>query len=335
MTTAKVRWGLIGCGDIARKRVAPALRDHANSELIAVVRARSDQAESFAKEFGAPRWYATAAELFHDKEIDAVYIATPVHLHAEHTIAAARAGKHVLCEKPMAMSVGECDRMVAACGEHGVRLGIADYRHFYPVVERAREILVSGEIGRPVVAQANAFEYFNPEPTHPRAWLLEKQLAGGGPMFDFGCHRIEVLTHLFGRVGSVTSLVTNTMFKRSVEDTATAIFAFESGVHGILSVTHAASEPQDTLNIFGSEGSLQVKTLNEGDLTVRVGSGERHESHPPPANLHQPLIEDFVEAVIGNREPRVAGATGREVARLEAEIYRSGSSSHGVDGATA
>src|ERR1051326_1126121 len=113
--TMKTHWGLIGCGDIARKRVAPALREHPDCELVAVSRANFDQAEQFANEFGARRWYADWRELIANEELDAVYIATPVNLHAAQTIAAARAGKHVLCEKPMAMTAAECDEMIAAC----------------------------------------------------------------------------------------------------------------------------------------------------------------------------------------------------------------------------
>lgn len=334
MTAHTVRWGLIGCGDIARKRVAPALRDVAGSELFAVARSRADQAESFAEEFGAARWYATAEELLADDEVDAVYIATPVHLHAAQTVAAARAAKHVLCEKPMAMNTSECDQMITACQDHGVRLGVAYYRHFYPAVIRLKEILASGEIGTPVIAHIDAFEYFDPGPDHPRRWLLQQQLSGGGPMFDFGCHRIEVLIDLLGIPRRVNSLVSNTIFNRSVEDTATAIFEFENGAQGILAVSHAASEAQDTLSIFGSQGSVHVPALNDGRVTVRLGKESRDESHPPHANLHFPLIEDFVQAIIGNREPAVDGHLGREVGRIEAEIYRVGSPDI-VDRATA
>jgi predicted dehydrogenase len=242
-------------------------------------------------------------------------------------LAAARAGKHVLCEKPQAMNVAECDEMIAASAEANIKLGIAYYRHFYPVVVRIREILASGEIGSPVIGQINAFEYFNPAPSHPRHWLLDKELSGGGPMFDFGCHRIEVLIDLLGPVRRVNSLLSNTLFDRSVEDTATALFEFESGAQGMLSVSHAASEPQDTLSIFGSKGSLHVQTLNEGALKVRVGNDERSEFHPPGANLHLPLIEDFVQAIMSKRNPHVDAAIGREVTRLEAAIYHEGSRS--------
>src|SRR2546427_10832855 len=146
-------WGLIGCGDIARKRIAPALRDLDLCDLVAVSRERAELVEEFAREFGARRSYETWRQLLSDTEIDAVYIATPVHLHAAQTIAAAEAGKHVLCEKPMAMNVRECEQMMAACRANNVKLGVAYYRHFYPVIGRIKKVMASGEIGDVVFAQ--------------------------------------------------------------------------------------------------------------------------------------------------------------------------------------
>ena len=317
----KVGWGLVGCGDIARKRVAPALRDLDNCELVAVSRADAARAESFAKEFGAKRWHADWHDVVRDREVEAVYVATPVHLHAEQAVAAAEAGKHVLCEKPMALTGAECERMNAAAEANGVRLGVAYYRRFYPAVERVGRLLESGEIGIPVVAQLNAFERFDPAPDHPRRWLLDKQRSGGGPMSDFGCHRIEVLLNLFGDVKAVRSLVGNVLSGREVEDTACALFQFERGTQAALSVTHAAREPQDTLEIFGSDGSLRIDVLNEGRLRVRTQDGERFESHPPHANLHQPLIEDFARAVGEGRPPRVDGHVGQRVSEILELIY--------------
>jgi predicted dehydrogenase len=317
-----LKWGLIGCGDIARRRVAPALCDLSNSELVAVNRADFEQAESFAKRFGARRWHKDWRDLVSDTEVEAVYIATPVHLHAEQAIAAAQAGKHVLCEKPMALNVGECDEMIDACKANNVLLGVAYYRHFYPVVERIKAILESGEVGKAVFAQINAFERFDPEPSNPRRWLLEPKLSGGGPMFDFGCHRVEVLMDLFGKVSGIRSLTSNAIFDRKVEDTASALFQFESGPQAALAVTHGAFEPQDTLDIFGSEGSIHVENLNEGTVKIKTGVGERVEVHKPHANLHQPLIDDFAKAVLSGGTPLVDGQVGREVGRVVEGIYR-------------
>lgn len=148
-----LKWGLIGAGDIVRKRVAPALIDLPNCDLVAVSRGRAELAEAFAAAFGVKRWYADWREMLVDDGIDAVYVATPVYLHAEQTIAAADAGKHVLCEKPMAMDTAECDRMIAVCRANNIKLGVAYYRRFYPVLERVWQILASGEIGNAVFAQ--------------------------------------------------------------------------------------------------------------------------------------------------------------------------------------
>jgi len=317
----QLAWGLIGCGEIARKRVAPALRDLKDCDLVAVSRGRPELAESFATEFGARKWYSAWPELLRDQEIDAVYIATPVHLHADQAIAAAEAGKHVLCEKPLAMNVSECDRIITACRMNRVKLGVAYYRRFYPVIERVKEIIQLGEIGIPVLAQVNAFEPFDPEPAHPRHWLLQKDRSGGGPMFDFGCHRIELLTNILGPIAKVKAMTAKVLFEREVEDTAVALFQFERGGCGVLSVTHAAREPRDTLEIYGSLGSIHVPVLNEGTMRVVDDQGERTEAHSPDPNLHAPLIKDFVAAVIEDREPAVGGEIGRAVAKIEADIY--------------
>jgi len=316
-----VRWGLIGCGDISRKRVAPALRDHAASDFVCVARADASKAEEFAADFGARHWHADWRDLIEDPEIDAVYVATPVYLHAEQTIAAAEKGRHVLCEKPMGMDVAECDRMIEACRANGVKLGVAYYRHFYPVVDRVREIIARGDIGRPVLAQIDAFEYFNPTPDHSRYWFMKRDLAGGGPMFDFGCHRIEVLLNLFGAVTSVRGCISRVAFDREVEDTATAWLSFENGPRAVLNVTHASYTPRDTLKIFGTDGSIHISVLTDGGLTLRTGQGETQESLPPHDNLHMPLVDDFIHAILKDREPAVGGDTGREVNRIEAEIF--------------
>jgi len=320
---AVLRWGLIGCGDIARKRVAPALRDLDNCRLVAVNRAQHDLAEQFAREFGAGRWYRECRDLLKDEEIDAVYIATPPHLHAEQTIAAAKAGKHVICEKPMALDAQACRRMIAACRAEGVRLSIAYYRHFYPVVDRVKEILDSGEIGKVVLAEIRAFENFRPETEDPRYWMASKRQGGGGPLMDFGCHRIEVLLHILGEVsgacGSQGRLVTDW----DVEDTSVSIFEFKNESRGMLAVSRAVQEPQDSLDIYGSVGSIHIPVLNNGSMTVITPGGERREDHPSHRNLHLPYIHAVTQAFLENREPPVPGEAGLRVAEIIEEIYSS------------
>jgi len=318
----KLRWGLIGCGDISRKRVAPALKSLKQCELLAVSRANYAFAESFAKEFGAKRWYQNWQDIIDDKEIDAVYIATPVYLHAIQTIAAAEAGKHVLCEKPMALNTKDCERMIETCKKFNVKLGVAYYRHFYPVINRVKEIILSDEIGEPTIVEIQAFEWFDRKPGEPRYWLLEKEKSGGGPMMDFGCHRIEVLQNLFGNVKGIQSQLFNVHFKREVEDTAYVSLLFENHTQAIIRVTHAAYEARDTLDIFGTKGSIHIPVLNGGAMTIKTEKGERKENRPPHQNVHQPLIEDFTNAVLEKRTPVVDGHTGREVNLILDDIYK-------------
>jgi predicted dehydrogenase len=315
------RWGLIGAGDIARRRVAPAIRESPASDLVAVSRARSDLVEAFAREFGARRWYVRWQDLVADSGIDGVYVATSVDVHAEQTIAAAEAGKHVLCEKPMAMTAAECDRMIAACRANGVTLGVAYYRRFYPVVRRVKAILGAGEIGAPVFAQMNALEWFDPGADHSRGWLLDRTRAGGGPMMDFGCHRLEVLVNLFGTVRGAAGLTANVVFDRDVEDTAAVLLRFDSGPCASVAVTHAVRDRQDTLDLFGTLGSIRCGNLNSGEIRIVAAGRERVETHPPAANVHLPLIEDFAEAVAAGRRPAVDGEVGRHVAAIEDQIY--------------
>jgi predicted dehydrogenase len=318
----KLRWGLIGCGDISRQRIAPALKAIEQCELQAVARANHALAESFALEFGAKRWYKNWQDLITDKEIDAVYVATPVYLHAEQYIAAARAGKHVLCEKPMALNAKDCDAMIETCKQHGVILGIAYYRRFYPVIARVKDIVLSGEIGEPVIADVHAFERFDRKPGEPRYWLLKKELSGGGPMMDFGCHRIEALQNLFGGVEEIQSQLFNVHFKREVEDTAYVSLLFENRTHAVIRASHAAYEARDTLDIFGTKGAIHVPVLNNGTLVVSTEKGERTEHHPAHRNVHQPLIEDFTNAVLEKRNPAVDGLVGKEVHLIIDKIYK-------------
>jgi len=322
LSEKKLGWGLIGCGDIARKRVAAAIRDLRAGDFVGVCRGQAGRASEFAREFGARRWYVDWREMLSDPEIAAVYVATPVHLHAPITIAAADAGRHILCEKPMALSLQECSQMIAAARANDVFLGIAYYRRYYPILSRIEEILASGTIGAPVLARFDAFESYDPAPDDPRHWFLQKEYSGGGPMFDFGCHRIEVLLRLFGDPDSVEGRTWTLQLRREVEDTALALLRYPQGLVAQITVSHALSESRDTLEILGTKGSIKVPILNKSRLEIITRDGTIIEDHPPHPNLHFPLIEDFTNSVLQRREPLVNGEVGRAVNRILERVYK-------------
>src|SRR5206468_2423904 len=139
----------------------------------------------------------------------------------------------------------------------------------------------------------------------------------------FGCHRIEVLINVFGPIHQATGMVANVRFDREVEDTAVALLQLSNGACATIAVTHAAHAPRDSVDIYAARGSLHVANLNAGDLRIAGPDGDRHESHSPAANIHQPLVDDFVSSLRSGREPAVTGEVGRAVAVIEQEIYRS------------
>lgn len=317
-----MKWGIIGCGDIAKKRVAPAICALEGHSIEAVARRNAGLLRKFAQKFAVERTFASAEKLIEDPEIDAVYLATPVNLHLEHTLLAAKAGKHVLCEKPMALDTAECDRMIEACENAGMLLGVAYYRRFYPAVEAIKSILAEGGIGFPVLARAMAAEFWQFEDNHPMAWRIRPREGGGGPLMDIGSHRIDVLLDILGAVTQVSAFTDRLLFERQVEDSALVIMRHSSGAHSTVGAYHSIGQHCDELEILGSKGRIAMRSLNSGRFTFTQGSEEKKTPKKPPhENLHLPLIEDFGRAVIEGRQPRVTGHIGRLTNRIMEAAY--------------
>ena len=319
----EIKWGLVGCGDISQKRVAPAMRDLANHSIRGISRKQTDKLAEFAEEFGAVECFSSAEELILSPDIDAVYLATPVNLHCAHTLLALENGKHVLCEKPMAMSVAECDRMVETAKRTGRLLGIAYYRRFYPAVLKIKELIAAGQIGRPVMARALACEFWSFPKDHPLYWHIDPEQSGGGPLMDFGSHRIDIIIDIMGQVRNVAAFTDKLYFDHQVEDSSLLILRHGSGAHSTIGAYHSIGHPCDELEVFGSEGRITIPVLNEGEVCFYRGNELIERFHcPPHDNLHLPLVEDFGRAIIENRPPGISGETGRLTSIVMEAAYR-------------
>ena len=316
-----LKWGLIGCGDIVHRCVGPALMELETCELQAISRRHASDLESCVAHFGAKRGYPDWKALLLNNTIEAVYLATPVNLHSEQTIRAAEAGKHVLCEKPMAINTVECNKMIDACNRNNVHLGVAYYRHFYPVVERMKAIIAAGEIGQVMLIQIDACETPLFSVDHPRYWIFEKDKAGGGVLMDFGCHRIEVMLNLMGCITEVKGVTGRVYSEHEVEDVVTAIFKFENDACGVLTVMRGGTLDRDTVYVQGTEGSIQVDTLNRGNISLITAGGEYRSTLPKAENGHLPLIESFAQAVLHKKAPKVDGSVGLDVQRAIEAVY--------------
>jgi predicted dehydrogenase len=319
-----VRWGILGCGDVARRRVAGAIADDPDSRLLAACRRNGTALEQFCSDFGVDRGYTDEADLVGDADIDAVYIATPVNRHLDQTLACAAVGKHVLCEKPMAMSVEECDRMIAACETAGVRLGLAYYRRFYPVVDRIRDLVSEGRIGTVFSITAVTATPFTFTPGDDGYWRVVLGEGGGGALMDIGSHRLNLFLDLFGPIADVRGFCSTRAGDFAADDAALLTVRFESGVLGTLQCYFGVPVDPDEFVVVGTEGRLVATPLNSGHLVIETAGGVETESHPPSENFNLPLITDFVDAIRTGRAPRVDGHEGRSTNEVIERGYRFG-----------
>jgi predicted dehydrogenase len=292
-----LNWIVIGIGDIAIRRVIPAIQSEPRSQLHGFVTRDPAKAARYTS-----RAYHSLDEALEDPAVDAVYVGTPVFLHAPQTIQALRAGKHVLCEKPMAMNEAEARAMIEAAEKSGKLFGVSYYRRCYPKVQRARELIAAGAIGRPVFAELSNHMWF--DGSGSRSWLVDPAKAGGGPLFDIASHRIDVLNFLFGKPTSVTAQLSNVVHHYAVEDNATVMIEYENGVRGVVDVRWHSRVNRDECRIRGTDGEIEMSPLNGPTLTYPGGQ----ENLPAHQNLHYPIIENFVDAVEGKVPLLASGA---------------------------
>lgn len=283
-----LNWLVLGIGDITTRRVIPAIQAEPRSKLRGIV--TRDPAK--ASPYGARVWTSLEAAL-EDSSIDAVYVATPVSLHAPAAITALRAARHVLAEKPMALNFRQAEEMVQAARECGRTLGVSYYRRCYPKVRRAKELIATGGIGRPVFAEIACHDWFDAEDGR-RAWLLDPAMAGGGPLYDIASHRIDLLNFFFGEPSRASGQLSHIVHDRPVEDCATVLIEYTSGVRGVVDVRWHSRVARDPFRIYGTEGEMDLSPLNGPELR-RGGTVELLPAH---ANLHYPCIENFVSAVL-------------------------------------
>lgn len=282
-----VKWLVIGIGDITRKRVLPAILAEPRSQLYAVLTRDPSKAEPYS----GVRVFTALADALRDPAVDAVYVASPTALHAPQTIASLRAGKHVLGEKPAAMNYPEAESIAQAARASGRLWGVAYYRRLYRKLLRTRELIAEGAIGKPVLAEANCHSWL---PVEERSWLWDPALAGGGPLYDIASHRIDAFNFLFGRPSRATGLLSNAVHQLAVEDSATVLIDYPSGVRGIVDVRWNSHVYRDQFRVIGADGEIDLDPLNGPSLR----HGGREELLPPHANLHFPAVENFVSAVL-------------------------------------
>jgi len=290
MAGSVVRWGILSTAKIATEKVIPGMRRARRTEVVAVASRNLDAGRRVAAELGIPTAYGSYAELLADPAIDAVYIPLPNHLHAEWTIEAARAGKHILCEKPLALTAADGERMVQAAETAGVVLMEAFmYRH-HPSWTAVREIVASGRIGQ-LAAIQSWFSYFNDDRTNIRN-IAE---FGGGALYDIGCYTINLSRMLFG--GEPTRVLS--ALRRDPTDhtdvLTSAILEFESGIASFTCATRL--ETDQRVHIYGDRGRMSVtipfNIPPDRPTTITVTAGGEPPVAPSTETIEFPTTDPY------------------------------------------
>jgi predicted dehydrogenase len=248
---SELRWGVMSTADIALKKVIPGMRRAGRTELVAIASRDEPRAQAAAAELGIPRAHGSYEALLADPDVDAVYIPLPNHLHADWAIAAARAGKHVLCEKPLAMTAADAERMVRAAEDAGVHLMEAFmYRH-HPSWVAVVELVRAGRIGRLQSVQS-WFSYYNDDPTNIRNIVA----AGGGALYDIGCYNVSLSRLLFGSEPTDVQASVTRDPASGTDVLTSAILRFETGVATFTCSTRL--ETDQRVHIYGDDGRISI-----------------------------------------------------------------------------
>ena len=322
----KVIWGIIGAGDVCEKKSAPAMSKISFSEVKSVMRRNADKVADYAKRHDIAHWTTNVDELLNDKEINAIYIATPPSTHAELTRKAAKAGKAVYVEKPMANTYAECLSMIEACKEAKVPLFVAYYRRTLPGFLKVKELIEQGAIGDIRFVNIEMYQPLQPDiiTQLENNWRVDPNIAGGGYFHDLASHQLDYLDFLFGPITQALGISTNQAHAYPADDLVTASFRFENKVLGSGTwcfTTHPCSE-KDQTTIIGSKGELSFNSFGDPMIIHLTSEGkgkeEFHFSHTQP--IQQPLIQLVVDELRGVGTSPSTGISGARTTKVMEQI---------------
>ncbi len=337
--------GIIGCGKIAQVRHIPEYADNPNVKLAGYYDLNQERAAELAKQYGG-KTYASYQDLLADKEIDAVSVCTANSSHAEITIAALKAGKHVLCEKPMATTLAESEAMVKTAQETGKFLMIGHNQRLAKAHVKAKELIASGLIGE-IITFRTTFGHPGPETWSvdpgKNTWFFDKNRAAMGAMADLGIHKTDLIHFLTGQTIIETTARLTTIDKRDaggaligVDDNATCIFRLDGGALGTMTVswTYYGAEDNSTV-IYGSKGVMRIYDDPTYSIKVFTREGDTilYDIDKIQTNDKQTksgVIDLFVDSLVKNKQPEISAAEVLKSMRVVFASIESSQTGHAV-----
>jgi predicted dehydrogenase len=310
----KVKWGMIGAGDVTEVKSGPAFNKIDNSRLMMVMRRDREKVKDYAERHQIPHYTNDADDVLNNPELNAVYIATPPSTHAEYTIRAAEAGKHVYVEKPMALSYSECKEMIKACDSSKVKLFVAYYKRELDYFKKIKELIDGNTIGVvksveiKLVLPPNKADYEKDD----LPWRVNPEIAGAGYFYDLASHQFDFLDYILGPVKSAKGHSTSQLKLYEAEDIVTASFAFETNIigNGLWCFTSEADQKIERTRITGSGGILTFSFFELDPIEITKGGETRSYSIDHPQHVQQPLIDTIVRDILGKGECTSTGDSG-------------------------
>ena len=320
-----INWGIIGCGNVTEVKSGPAFNKIMDSRLVAVMRRDASLAEDYARRHNVPKFYSKASDLINDKDINAVYIATPPGSHAEYAIEVIKARKPVYIEKPMAASFSECMKINKAAEKYHVPVFVAYYRRALPGFLLVKDLIENGSIGKVRLVIIQLFKFASDdEKAGKLPWRVDPEVSGGGHFFDLACHQLDYLDFVFGPIQKVRSIVVNHAGLYKAEDFVSAEFLFCNNIvaTGTWSFSVSPESSRDTIEIIGDKGSIKFTTFSFEPIVLTNESGRQVFINERPENVQFFLIDKIVQSLNGQGTSPSTGISGARTSKIMDDVVK-------------
>jgi predicted dehydrogenase len=315
----KLKWGVAGCGRFAEQTFIPNLKLLRKSNLVSLYSSDINRAKSLADKFGAEKYFDDY-DSFLNSGIDAVYIGSANVNHYQQVIKAAKAGKHILCDKPLSITSSQAEEMVKACEQNNVQLAVNYVYRFHPLIIKTKEIIDNQMLGKIISMNLN----FNIDAPPGSNFRFKKSESGGGALRDLGTHVIDLLRYFGGEIISINGVLDNIIYKSEVEDFSCALVKFQNGGYGFFDVSFNSKKSFNRVEVLGHKGALSLDNLIGGrllpaKLTILL-EGEAKKAFRKTGNKQLNLLKSVQKSFFSNEKPLASGVDGLVNMKLMEEL---------------
>jgi predicted dehydrogenase len=301
----RINWGIIGCGDVTEVKSGPAFNKVKNSKIIAVMRRNEEKAKDYASRHQIEKYYTSGIDLINDPEINSIYIATPPAFHKDYAIQALKAGKNVYIEKPVTLTVIECEEIITAEKTYHKKVTVAHYRRALPLFKKLKELISDKIIGDIRIIDLKLLQRLGSDKIAQadENWRINPTLSGGGLFYDLAPHQLDILVQIFGEPVYTSGFSRNQSQQNEVADITLGHIIFENNIvfNGIWNFNSHPDNEVEKCEIIGSKGKIEFAFFgNTLDLTVEGKSVKMHFDNP--FHIQQNMIEKTVNYFLGEEE---------------------------------